>query len=609
MTKEYTYALFSSGNMDMLTNGLDTMLSVKQNMICQKVKTFLAVCRQNNIIPFVNPFEMSMYGCSVISTSDGSLNNRIMPVSFDVNENRWKLADDNRMETEPTDYRQALNALIQTITHNDCENECVQGAQDNSCIEHAIIGVNPMGYQQIAKVYKSLFKLMKQYIVEHIFEPTVVNKKYVNNIKNVILFANEHDDFITNIYKFTDVKKLFAINERFNVLSDIVKEYENNCSIMSLIREYPRRLHNDGLPARNIIKPDVYKEISEHITTDNAMYAIINNKMDLRVINGTNDVSTYDKLKLNHNYTDNSIDIVINNSFYKDIKSVLDIVKVKRFASNVLHPNGKMVLNYFNGNVKGQTKDVSGMYFRNETNNVRTKIIKDYAKSIVGMQLDQSLIKKYAIIYLRLNNVFGIDIEDLVYASNWDAERVMNIVKQKGVCACIMNTECERVNDIDGVEMVNVDINGVRLMLLYNGIDKNDMDALIKLLQNGSLFEYTAIPEIVRTNDVSARVNRSVSYDNASFGNHERTAINGSQSQVFSQKEYVEYDIKWTVIPLVSNEMFAVLDDSFKVNSICTPLTEDKLVRHIASIPKYAKINYVDQILKSYTCVVYERVV
>ena len=87
------------------------------------------------------------------------------------------------------------------------------------------------------------------------------------------------------------------------------------------------------------------------------------------------------------------------------------------------------------------------------------------------------------------------------------------------------------------------------------------------------------------------------------------TNISNSQSQTFVQKQKNEYEIQWDIIPVITQDMLNILSDTFRVVSICTPLLEDKLVKHIASIPKYAKINYVDKILKTYTSVTMEKVI
>lgn len=626
LVKEYTYGLFVSGNFDEITNRLERLMGNKNAGVCAKTKTFITICKQNGIVPFVNPFENSNFGCSIVVSENGKLNDKIMSMHYNCEKNKWEL-ENATTESEPTGYKQALNALMQTFIQEYCIKESIidGGARMDMYSTGGISHINSLNaafISPVAKIYKSLNKLMQQYVIETVFKPTVVNKKYHNNIHNVIVFTDSYNNNLKNIYKYSDVQNVYVINENVNVLCDIIGNYSEYSSIKTLIDEYPRRLHNDALPARNIIKPAVYKEISTHMNTDNAMYNVLMNKMDLKVLEGSYDGDTYRKLCDTAGYIDNSIDVVSVDDFYKNIQSLYDIIVLKRFVKNVLHVNGKMCLKTISANhVKFNTKD-SGMYFVNETNGVRTGLIKEFVKSKSDLGLDNANMKKFAVMYLKLFTVFGIRAEDthiIMEKSNKDMKDIerMNVIK-RNIAECIRRGRIgvcigrnEEEMDVDG-NMQELKLENDMVRVYYpKDISDSDMEHLLKFFRNGVLFDYTAVPETYRVDSVNFN---SMRYSKSCENNiHQKvsgsTGVSSSVSQVnFSENDHSTYDIRWRIIPVITEEMMGLLNDTFKISNICTPLMEDKMVRHIASIPKYSKINYVDKMLKAQSIITYDLV-
>jgi hypothetical protein len=243
------------------------------------------------------------------------------------------------------------------------------------------------------------------------------------------------------------------------------------------------------------------------------------------------------------------------------------------------------------------------MYFRNETNVIRTKLVKEFAVHAKKINLDTNQLKKYAVMYLRLNNVFGIDLDRMIIG-----DAGMEDISTNSIYAVCDGNEVVR----DEMSSIMEIVNGVNVQILYpTTYSDSDMKSLMKLFTSNLLFEYTVISRIIKTDSVITPMIHSKSCAGMSgigTNNTFNTNISNSQSQTFVQKQKNEYEIQWDIIPVITQDMLNILSDTFRVVSICTPLLEDKLVKHIASIPKYAKINYVDKILKTYTCVTMERV-
>lgn len=161
------------------------------------------------------------------------------------------------------------------------------------------------------KLLKTIYSLLDQYIIEKYF-----NKEKFENVLDVF---DEDNININLLYNIGLVKKIFAVNDKKYILNSYVER--------SIKKDFNESPFVEGTKMR--------------INSDNFDLSIVHSSL-------TNE-NIIKKLNKQYNYTPKSIDVIYIQSGLDEIKSCIDLIKIRNLCESILSPNGKIIFKIFDG--------------------------------------------------------------------------------------------------------------------------------------------------------------------------------------------------------------------------------------------------------------------
>ena len=370
---KYTYNIFVRGNVENIThiNNTSRVISNMYNKL--ELIPFTSIfnnqfkstsfIRLNSSVDEYRNYDNTV--CELIWSNNGWLINKVLIDKYESKNNEHV----NKIMTI-----ERATKLIRQIFDTNVKTNNVQTDVERNLISYYDTYLQKSfeysTYNNILHMFHHLDKTINQYIIEKTL-PTIniseISKSSLNNTKLYdvkplsMLYFPTNVKQIKHIYRYTNTKNCYIVHDNITLekIEDLVR---SKCSLIDLIKSYPRRIHNDNISSRSIVN-------IEHVTStgtknirsnnDNKNDNNDNNTLRDKLINGTvvdmlnlyglvrDETSIIDKLKLQSTYVNNSIDVVYIENINKTIKDEQDIIWLRDIIEKCLSKSGKIIIGWF----------------------------------------------------------------------------------------------------------------------------------------------------------------------------------------------------------------------------------------------------------------------